>query len=243
MQSSNPALRQDVFTSVAHTSSETMSIQGTVNKSLFLLLLVFATSAAVWNSSVVVAGGFALIGGIGALILAVVTVFKKEWAKFTAPVYAVLQGALLGGISSMIEMKYPGIVMQAVGLTFSTTFCMLGAYKTGLIRATDKFKRGMAIAMGGLFLFYIVMMVLGLFGIQPAFFHGSSNFSIIISLVIVGIAALNLIMDFDFIESGSRVGAPKYMEWYGAFALLVTLIWLYMEILRLLMKLQDRRNN
>ena len=243
MQTSNPALRQDVFTSVAHTSSETMTIQGTVNKSLFLLLLVFGAATAVWNTTIAMAGGMVIVGAIGALVLALVTTFKKEWAGYTAPAYAVLEGALLGGISSLIEVRYPGIVMQAVGLTFATTFCMLGAYKTGLLRATDKFKRGMMIAMGGLFSFYMIIMVIGFFGIHPSFFYGSSSLSIIISLVVVALAALNLILDFDFIESGERVGAPKYMEWYGAFALLVTLVWLYMEILRLLMKLQDRQRN
>ena len=183
---------------------------------------------------------FLLIGGIGGLILALVTVFKREWAGFTAPAYAVCEGLALGGISAMFEMKFPGLVMQAVALTFGTLFCLLMAYKTRIIRVTEKFKLGVFVATAAIGLLYLVSFVLGFFHIQVPFMVGSSLISIGFSLFVVGIAALNLVLDFDFIEQGAEAGAPKYMEWFGAFGLMVTLVWLYIEMLQLLAKLRGR---
>jgi len=179
-------------------------------------------------------------GSIGGLIVALITVFKKQWASISAPVYALLEGLALGGISSIFEAQFPGIVMQAVGLTFGTLFCLLLAYKSGMIKATENFKMGVVAATGGIFLVYMVSWVLGMFSVRIPFIHESGLMGIGFSLFVVVIASLNLVLDFDFIESGAAQGAPKYMEWYAAFGLMVTLVWLYLEILRLLAKLKDR---
>jgi len=182
-----------------------------------------------------------MIGGaIGGFILALVTVFKPKLSPYTAPFYALFEGLFLGGISALMNASYPGIVMQAVGLTFGTLFAMLFAYKTGLIKVTQKFRSGIIAATGGIMLFYMVTWILGMFGFGNGLYYGSSLLSIGISLFVVVIAALNLVLDFDFIERGAQSGAPKYMEWYGAFGLMVTLIWLYIELLRLLSKLASR---
>jgi uncharacterized YccA/Bax inhibitor family protein len=160
---------------------------------------------------------------------------------FTAPIYALLEGLFLGGISAIFEAQYPGIVIQAVSLTFGTLFCLLLAYRSGIIKVTENFKLGVAAATGGIALIYLATLVLGLFGVRMPFIHESGLIGIGFSLFVVVIAALNLVLDFDFIESGAKSGAPKYMEWYAAFGLMVTLIWLYIEILRLLAKLRSRR--
>jgi len=182
-----------------------------------------------------------VLGVIGGLITAIVTIFKKEWAMYTVPLYAALEGVALGGISRIFEAMYPGIVNQAVFLTFGTLGALLMAYKSGLIKATENFKLGIVAATGGIFFIYLISFILGFFGINIPLVHSNSNFGILFSFGVVVIAALNLVLDFDFIEEGSEMGAPKYMEWYATFGLLVTLIWLYLEILRLLAKLRSRR--
>jgi uncharacterized YccA/Bax inhibitor family protein len=173
--------------------------------------------------------------------MAMVTIFKPTWSPITAPMYAALQGLALGGISAFFEQRYPGIVIQAIALTFGTLAVLLMAYTTGVIKATENFKLGVASATGAVFLVYMSTMVLGFFGISVPFIHEGGLIGIIFSLVVVVIAALNLVLDFDFIETGVERGAPKFMEWYAAFGLMVTLVWLYLEILRLLAKLQSRR--
>jgi uncharacterized YccA/Bax inhibitor family protein len=170
-----------------------------------------------------------------------VTIFKKTWSPVTAPIYAVCEGAFLGGISAMFEMQYPGIVFQAIVGTFGTLFALLAAYRSGLIKATENFKLGVVAATGGIAFIYILSIILGLFKIQIPYIHESGTIGILFSVFVVIIAALNLVLDFDFIENGERVGAPKYMEWYAAFGLLVTLVWLYLEMLRLLTKLRSNR--
>ena len=183
-----------------------------------------------------------IIGGaIGGFVVALITIFKKQWAAFTAPLYALLEGLFLGGFSAIFEAKYPGIVIQAVTLTFGTLFCLLLAYRSGLIKATENFKLGVVAATGGIALIYMATIFLGFFGVRMPFIHESGTIGIAFSLFVVVIAALNLVLDFDFIENGAARGAPKYMEWYAAFGLMVTLIWLYIEILRLLAKLRGRR--
>jgi uncharacterized YccA/Bax inhibitor family protein len=174
-------------------------------------------------------------------VTALVIVFKKVWAPFLTPVYAVCQGLALGGISAFYEAQFPGIVINAVALTFGTLGVLLLAYKSGLVRATENFKLGLFAATGAIALIYLVSFVLRLFGKNIPYIHDSGLIGIGFSLFVVVIAALNLVLDFDFIEKGSAVGAPKYMEWVGAFGLLVTLIWLYLEFLRLLAKLQSRK--
>jgi uncharacterized YccA/Bax inhibitor family protein len=182
-----------------------------------------------------------MIGGaIGGFIFAIITIFKRSWAPYTAPLYATAQGVFLGGLSGFMESMYPGIVLQAVALTFGTLLSLLLAYKSGFIKATPGFKRGVFAATGAIAFIYFITFILGFFGIQIPFIHSNGLLGIGFSLVVVVIAALNLVMDFDFIEKGSESGAPKYMEWYAAFGLMVTLIWLYIEFLRLLSKLRSR---
>ncbi len=247
MRTANPALNKNTFTNLTHTaqSDAVMSIQGTVNKTAVLLSLTLITSAWTWNRFFESGNSAAvmplvMVGAIGGFIVAMITVFKKTWAPITAPVYAALEGLFLGGISAIFEMRFPGIVIQAVGLTFGTLFCLLMAYKSGLIRATENFKLGVVAATGGIALVYFISIIMGFFGFQMPFIHESGIIGIGFSLFVVVIAALNLVLDFDFIENGAAMGAPRYMEWYAAFGLLVTLIWLYVEILRLLSKLRGR---
>ena len=183
---------------------------------------------------------FMIGGAIGGLVLALITVFKKEWAGITAPLYAVVEGLFIGAASAIFEARFPGIVLQAVGLTFGTMAALLLAYRSGLIKVTEKFKLGVVAATGGVCLLYLANFALSFFGHSMGFINGSSGIGIGFSVIVVVIAALNLVLDFDLIESGVKAGAPKYMEWYGAFALVVTLVWLYLELLRLLSKLQSR---
>lgn len=246
MRTANPALNDDTFRGYgrAIASGDTMTVQGTVNKTAVLLLLVLLTSAWTWRLYYTAAGslGVWIFGGaIGGFIVAMITVFKKQWAAMTAPLYALLEGLVLGGISSVLEARYPGIVIQAVGLTFGTLFGLLFVFKSGMIKATENFKLGVVAATGGIALVYLATMLLGFFGIRMPYIHESGMIGIGFSLFVVIIAALNLVLDFDFIESGAAQGAPKYMEWYGAFGLMVTLIWLYIEILRLLSKMRERK--
>jgi uncharacterized YccA/Bax inhibitor family protein len=252
MRSGNPALKDSTFLdlntgTVVGSRDGVMTLNGTVNKTGFLLLLTVLTAAFAWNQVItpqgeVAAGtGIYLWGGaIGGFIIAMVTIFKKQWSPVTAPLYALIEGFFLGAISAIYNQQFQGIVMQAVLLTFGTLFALLFAYRSGLIKATENFKLGVVAATGGIFLVYLATIVLGLFGIRIPMIHDSGLVGIGFSLFVVVIAALNLVLDFDFIETGVEQGAPKYMEWYGAFGLIVTLIWLYIEFLRLLSKLQSR---
>lgn len=243
----SPALNQNTFSTESRlVEGEKMTIQGAVNKASILLALVTAAAAYTWylafSGHLQTAMPLIWGGAAGGFVLGLVTIFKKDWSAVTAPIYAICEGFFLGGISAVLEMQYRGIVLQAVMLTFGTLAALLGAYKMRLIVATDNFKRGVVAATGGIALVYLVTMVLRLFfHANLPFFYGSGPLSIGISLVIVVIAALNLVIDFDVIEQGAERGAPKYFEWYAAFGLLVTLVWLYLEILRLLSKL-NRRN-
>ena len=246
MRTGNPALSDQTFRALPYAGEqEAMTVQGTVNKTGLLLLCVILTAGWVWHlffqtSNPASVSVWIMIGAIGGLIMALITVFKQTWAPVTAPIYALLEGLFIGGVSSIAEAQYPGIVIQAVGLTFGTLVALLAAYSSGLIKATENFKLGVVAATGGIFLVYLVSMVLGLFGVRVPYIYESGWFGIGFSLFVVVVAALNLVLDFDFIEQGARGGAPKYMEWYGAFGLMVTLIWLYIEILRLLIKLRSR---
>lgn len=244
LRTSNPALNERAFKGQVAVG-DAMTVQGTVNKTGVLLLCVVVAAAWTWgvtHSNQPEAAMPWMMGGVlGGFAVALVTIFKKTWAPFTAPLYALLEGLALGAISAFFDKMYPGVAIQAIGLTFGTLLVMLLAYKTGMIKATQGFKIGVIAATGGIAVFYLVEMVLNwVFHFQIPAINGSGTWGILFSLFVVIIAALNLVLDFDMIETGVRGGAPKYMEWYGAFGLMVTLIWLYLEILRLLAKTRRR---
>lgn len=241
MRTANPALNSKTF-DVAREGTTVMTIQGTVSRTAMLLALLFASTMLTWNpTSPEQSTQWILIGAIAGFVVALITIFNKKASPVTAPLYAVCEGVFLGAVSSLFERRYPGIVLQAVLLTFGTLGALLLAYRSRLIKPTENLKLGIVAATGGIALFYLVSMILGIFGMRIPMIYGSGPISIGFSAVVVIIAALNLVLDFDFIEQGADRGAPKYMEWYAAFGLVVTLVWLYLEILRLLSKLQGRR--
>jgi uncharacterized YccA/Bax inhibitor family protein len=250
MRTSNPALSGDAFRAegVAY-GGESMTISGAVNKTGVLVILCVLTAAWTWNRFFGVPAEEAaqavalpvMAGGIGGFIVAMVTIFKKEWSAVTAPIYALLEGLVLGGVSALLELRFRGIAIQAVGLTLGVLVAMLLAYRSGLIKVTDKLRLGIVAATGGIAVFYFLQFILGFFGIHFTMINGATPIGIGFSILVVAIAALNLVLDFDLIENGARYGAPKYMEWYSAFALMITLVWLYFEILRLLSKVRSRQ--
>jgi uncharacterized YccA/Bax inhibitor family protein len=240
MKSGNPVLTDKTFAGIG-ASVNPMTLPGTINKTAILLALVLIGAGWVWNiyfeaqqTDAVIP--YLVVGTLGALVAALITTFKPTAAPVTAPLYSLLEGLALGGISAMYEAQQPGIAIQAVGLTMGTMLCMLAAYRFQIIEVTEKFKIGVAAATGGIFLLYVVDLIMGLFGHHVAMIQQGGTWGIVFSLFVVCIAALNLVMDFDFIARGVAQRSPKYMEWYSAYALMVTLIWLYLEILRLLAK-------
>ena len=245
MRTSNPALNDKTFAAAFgyETPAQAMTLQGTVVKSGVLLTAAIVAPAYSWQQTLVNpdTARMLMFGGIiGGLVASLVIIFKPTTAGWCSPIYAVCEGLFLGAISSIYESVYSGIVMQAALLTFGTLGALLLAYTTGVIKATENFKLGVAAATGGIAIVYLLTFVLGFFGIKMPFIHESGLIGIGISVFIVVIAALNLVLDFDFIETGVARGAPKYMEWYAAFGLMVTLVWLYVEMLRLLAKLNSR---
>ena len=239
MRSGNPTLSENTFQDLARTSSAdgSMTISGTINKTsiMFLILMLGAVISWYQPSQLFIWGG-----AIGGFIVAMVTVFKKEWSPITAPIYAGLEGLFLGGISVMYEAAYSGIVYNAILLTLGTFAAMLLAYRSGWIEVTKRFRMGVVAATGGIALVYLASFILSFFGINISLIHGSGIMGIGFSFIIVGVAALNLVLDFDMIERGAEANAPRYYEWYTSFGLMVTLVWLYIEILRLLSKFQRR---
>ena len=251
-KSGNPALNEKTFQqTIILNDGQVMTERGTVNKFFLMFLLVLGAAAYTWrayNDGVNVTP-WVMVGAFGGFITAIVLVFKQSWAPVLAPVYALLEGLFIGGISAMYNFAFKGaaatgasggIVMQAVGLTFGVVIAMFVLYRFRIIQATEKFRSVVIIATAGIAVFYLLSMVLRLFHIDMPLIHSSGTYGIIFSLVVVAVAALNLILDFDMIERGAKMGAPKYMEWYGAFGLLVTIVWLYIEILRLLGKMNSR---
>ena len=241
IRSGNPTLNSNTFDVTSLSSSERMTIDGTVNKTSISLGILLLSAYYTYTNAIL---DYILLGFIGGFIVALVTIFKKEWSPYTVPVYAVLEGLALGGISKLYANAFaPDIVPTAIMLTLGILFSLLFAYKSKIIRPTENFKLGVFAATAGIGVVYLISFLMSMFGsgglaiMDPT---NSSMFSICFSLFVVVIASLNLVMDFDFIEEGAEKGAPKYMEWYGAFGLLVTLIWLYLEILRLLSKLRSR---
>ncbi len=240
-RSSNPAFRSEYFQSTA-AAGQVMTIQGTINKIGFLMLLLIASGSFTWKMAlegVASLQSMMYLGIFGGLITALITVFSPRNARFSAPVYAVFEGLALGGISGLFHLAYKGIVLNAVMLTLATLFGMLFLYKTGIVKPTERFKAGVMSATMGVCFAYLFSFILGMFGLASPI-HATGSVGIIISLVVVVIAALNLIIDFDMIVKGADSGAPEHMEWYGAFGLLVTLVWLYLELLRLLAAFQRR---
>ena len=239
LRSGNPVLTKETFNTFSSSSGQ-MTIEGTVNKTALSLFLLIGTGYLTFNP---ISPAIIFTCGIGGFIVAIITVFKKQWAPITVPIYAILEGALLGGVSFMYNSLYDGIVTNAIFLTVGILLALLTAYRSGIIKPTENFKLGIFAATGGIAIVYFVNFIMGFFGSSMGIMQidNASPISIGFSVVVVIIAALNLVLDFDFIEEGAENGAPKYMEWYGAFGLLVTLIWLYLEILRLLAKLNSRR--
>ena len=242
IKSGNPALSKKTFENLRTTSDGVMTLDGAVNKTAISMGILLLAAYYTYSNAIM---DYILIGFIGGFIVAIITIFKKEWSPITVPIYAVLEGLALGGISKMYSDAFdPGIVPQAIMLTLGILFALLFAYKSKIIQATENFKLGVFAATAGIGIVYLVSFLMSLFGgvalpvMDPT---NASMLSIGFSLFVVVIASLNLVMDFDFIEQGAANGAPKYMEWYGAFGLLVTLIWLYLEILRLLAKLSSRK--
>ena len=236
-RSGNPVFGNKFNQSQGFVGSERMTLDGTVNKTGILLGLCFIGAIISWNipNPIFIIGG-ALVG----FGLAIYTSFVPRNAGITAPIYAFVEGLFLGGISLMFETEYPGIAIQAIGLTFGTLASLLFFYKSGLIKPTENFRLMIFSATFGIMILYLVSIVMSFFGSGIGFIHSNGIFGIGFSLFVVCIAALNLVLDFDFIEQGSENNLPKFMEWYGAFSLMVTLIWLYLEILRLLAKLRSR---
>ncbi len=240
LRSGNPALTASTFKNqISAAAGGRMTLSGTVNKTGFVLVLTIVSAGYAWGNPAM--HGLTIPAAIVGFILAMVTIFRPTIGHITVPAYAIVEGVFLGGISMVFDAMYPGIVVQAVFLTFGTLGALLLAYSSGLIQATENFKLGVAAATGGIAILYLINFAMSFFGSGIGIITDSSMMGILFSGFVVVIAALNLVMDFDFIEEGTEKGAPKYMEWYGAFGLLVTLIWLYLEILRLLAKLQNRR--
>lgn len=257
-RSSNPAFNDRILSQAQSLGAgETMTVQGMVNKTFVMLFLTIVTASWIWGKFFAqtpvfegiegATGGIpayvgtaVTVGAFGGFIVALVTIFKKEWSMITAPIYALLEGLFLGGISAIFELSYPGIVIQAVMLTLATLFAMLMAYKSGMIKVTDKLRMGIFAATGAVCLIYIVSIVMGFFGASIPMIHSSGPVGIGFSLIVIGIAAFNFLIDFDLVERCASSGMPKYMEWYTAFGLMVTLIWLYLEFLRLLAKMNRR---
>lgn len=250
-KTSNPTLTEKIFDKSLHENAKAfgvMSIRGTLNKFGFLLLMVMAAAMYVWNlheeGNTATANTYMIGGAIGGFVLALVMMFKPNWAGYIAPAYGILEGLFIGGISAffneMFAKSYPNLILHAVGLTMGVALAMFLLYSFRIINVTNRLRSIVMSATMGIGLFYLIVWVLSLFGVDMGFAFDSSPLSIGISLFIVGIASFNLLLDFDSIEKAAEMGAPKYMEWYGAFGLLVTLVWLYLEILKLLSKLNSR---
>ena len=239
-ESSNPVLNTKAFNKAASTltDSQVMTVKGTVQKTILMALLVLASAMWSWSNP---GSTWMIVGGVGGFIAALVTIFKPNAAPISAPIYAVLEGLFLGGVSYMIgsQTGQGGIVMQAITLTIGVLFLMLFLYTSGIIKVTEKLKMGIVAATGAIFLMYLINFVMSFFGAAFFTMADTSMMAIGINLLIVGVAAFNLLLDFDFIDKAAAARAPKSMEWYGAFGLMVTLVWLYIELLRLLARFQD----
>ncbi len=222
--------------------NQTMTVSGTINKTFLMLVLLIASAAITWimtfngQNPIVLTIGGAVVG----LVLVLISVFKPQYSTYLAPGYAIFEGLFIGGISAIFEAMYPGIVIQAVSCTFVTFMVCLGLYKYGIVKVNDRFRSVVVAATLAIATYYLISWLLSMFlNFQPVH-QGNSMISIGISVFVIVIAALNLFLDFDQIEKGAQSKLPKYMEWYGAMGLMITLVWLYIEFLRLLSKLSSR---
>jgi uncharacterized YccA/Bax inhibitor family protein len=236
LESNNPAFRKNTFSFVGE-DTNAMTMSGAINKSGILFVLLMIGAAIGWNLANPLV---MIVCGIGGMIAAFVTIYKPTASPYLAPVYAVLEGLFLGSLSIFYDIKQPGIAANAMTLTFGILGVMLLCYRTGLLRATPRFKKAVVFATIGIMIVYLVDVGMSFFGGSVPMIHETGPVGIIISLVISGVASLNLILDFDLFEQQTRAGAPKFMEWYCGFSLLVTLVWIYVEMLRLLSKLSRR---
>lgn len=247
-KSGNPTLSEKSFEqTLSQSQGDTMTVRGTMNKFGFLMLMVMAGAFFAWNwfNAGKNIGSLMMFGVLGGFGVALMIIFKKQWSGYLAPAYAILEGLFVGAISAyfnfLFQEKYPDIIMHAVLITFGVAAGMYLLYSLQLIRVTQKFRSVVMIATAGIAIFYLLTWILSFFDVQFAFLSTGSTFGIVFSLAVIAVASLNLLLDYDMIEQGAAMGAPKYMEWYGAFGLLVTLVWLYLEILRLLAKLNSRK--
>lgn len=243
MRTSNPAFRDSTFSAVCSSDgqSNAMTMDGTVHRACVLLFLVVVGAGWAWarfssvrHSREILA--YLLVGFFAGFLVALATILRPKWSPITAPIFALLQGLCLGVLSAALELRHPGIAIEAVALTFGTCFCLLLAYRSGLVRATKGLRLGTVAATGGIAVAYLASMVMSLIGVPMPHVLAGGVPGVIVSIIVVTVAALNLVLDFDFVERGIQSGAPKYMEWYAAFGLMLTLIWLYLEMLRLLTK-------
>jgi len=247
-KSGNPTLSEKSFEqTLSQSQGDTMTVRGTMNKFGFLMLMVMAGAFFAWNwfNAGKNIGSLMLFGALGGFGVALMIIFKKQWSGYLAPAYAILEGLFVGAISAyfnfLFQEKYPDIIMHAVLITFGVAAGMYLLYSLQLIRVTQKLRSVVMIATAGIAIFYLLTWILSFFDVQFAFLSSGSTFGIVFSLAVIAVASLNLLLDYDMIEQGAAMGAPKFMEWYGAFGLLVTLVWLYLEILRLLAKLNSRK--
>ena len=244
-RTSNPILKEKNFRDAEFsTTGKTMTMNGTMNKALLMLLVLSVSASYVWHK--VAAGDtnsilpLMIFGIFGSLAIVLYTVFTRKVNAVTSISYSLFEGLMIGGFSALLNMRYPGIVMQAITITFGIAFSMFALYRFGFIQVTDKFRMGVMGATSGIFVVYMLSMLLGFFGIQIPFMHSSGMFGIGFNLFVIGIASMNLVLDFDFIDRAIRSNAPERMEWMGAFGLMVTLVWLYIEVLKLLSRLNRR---
>ncbi|MDR2937930.1 MAG: Bax inhibitor-1/YccA family protein [Prevotellaceae bacterium] len=253
-KTSSPALNDRAFANACSASLATdsvMTVRGAIHKTFLLILLALLGASYAWqvfagapvseDGAVAAAAVMPYMWGglIGGLIFSLIAIFSPRRSRWAAPLYAICEGLCLGAISSLYNFSSQGIVIQAVGLTFAVLLLMLLLYRSGVIKVTQKLRSGIIIATGAIALFYLVTWIVSIFT-SVSFMHDATPLSIGISLLVVGVAAFNFLLDFDFIDRGAQMGAPKYMEWYGAFGLMLTLVWLYLEMLRLLSKLNRR---
>lgn len=239
--SSNPMMNEKTFDVQTGFSGETMTVNGAVNKTLIFLAILMTSAIIGWDLMLKGSISIGIMYGclIGALVLAVVTYFKPQWVVYTGTLYCILKGIALGAISLTYNIVFPGIVLQALMLTAGTAAGMLFLYKAKIIRVTETFRSIILIATAGIGIFYLIAFGLSFAGVEIPMIHSNGPIGIGFSVFVVALASLNLLLDFDFIEKGATRNAPKYMEWMGAFGLIITLVWLYIEILRLLSKLKD----